>query len=257
MRLSGLIQQKVAWETYLDAARALKLFEGLLGTDLLNRLRDADDTNFRSAMAECEAAWFLAGKLHFKISPRPPGRSGRTLEFLLKRDNVEISTEVKAPGREITGNVWWGDDSDLLQQALESANKQFEEGTKNLLVLVPHLRTHIWADRKQLTKALIGDSVISIPIDLLTGEAGETSTKFKPSGHFLRVFRPEPKPRFTRVGAILSIEESFNSPKVDHRAYVVHNPYAQAPIPSDLWNDIPQFERIDDKIGWSDGTAFF
>src|SRR5262249_45427473 len=125
---------KSAWEVYLQAAFACGLFEGQHGADLRARLTGVDDDNFRSAMSECLAVWYLAGRLKLPIAPRPEGRPGRPLEFLIDHPQGEINVEVKAPYRPITGNFWWGDDSDALQAALYQANKQFKKDARNLLI---------------------------------------------------------------------------------------------------------------------------
>ena len=122
---------KAAWEVYLLAGFACGLFEGIHGADLRARLTGTDDDNFRSAMSECLAAWYLAGKLKLPIGPRPQGRPGHPLEFVIKLPDGDVNVEVKCPHRPITTEAWWGDDSDLLQRALHTANKQFEAGARN------------------------------------------------------------------------------------------------------------------------------
>ena len=131
---------KSAWEVYLIAAFACGLFAGQHGIDLRARLTGIDDDNFRSALSECMAAWYLAGHLKLPIEPRPEGRSDHPLEFALKLHEGDIKVEVKSPFRPITTGFWWGDDADLLESALQEANKQFRSGDRNLLVVVPRLR---------------------------------------------------------------------------------------------------------------------
>jgi hypothetical protein len=126
---------------YLLAAFACGLFEDPHGADLRARLTGSDDENFRSAMSECLAAWYLAGRLRLRVEPRPEGRPGHPLEFVIKLSSGDINVEVKAPYRQITDDAWWGDDADLLQSVLRNANKQFEAGARNLLVIVPELRS--------------------------------------------------------------------------------------------------------------------
>lgn len=102
---------KAAWEVYLFAAFACGLFENPHGPDLRSRLTGVDDDNFRSAMSECLAAWYLAGKRKLHVEARPEGRPGHPLEFVLKLSDGDINVEVKAPFRPITSDFWWGDDA--------------------------------------------------------------------------------------------------------------------------------------------------
>jgi hypothetical protein len=82
---------KSAWEVYLFAAFACGLLEGEHGSELRGRVTGADDDNFRSAMSECLAAWYLAGRLKLRIEPRPEGRTGRPLNL---RSNFRTVTSM-------------------------------------------------------------------------------------------------------------------------------------------------------------------
>jgi len=66
--------KKAAWETYLFTAFALGFFQGQRGQDLRARLRSRDADGFRSAIAECMACWFLAGRMKLPSDPVAPGR---------------------------------------------------------------------------------------------------------------------------------------------------------------------------------------
>jgi hypothetical protein len=103
---------KAAWEVYLFAAFACGLFDGTHGADLRSRLTGVDDDNFRSAMSECLAAWYLGGKRKLPVEARPEGRPGHPLEFVVKISDGDIGVEVKAPYRPITSDFWWGDDAE-------------------------------------------------------------------------------------------------------------------------------------------------
>jgi hypothetical protein len=249
---------KVALDTYLSAAYAVGLLDGESGKELCARLASPDDANFRSAKSECMAAWFLAGKLRLEVKPRPTGRPGHPLEFGLEADGIEIHAEVKAPRRDVSNDVWSGDDSDLLQRAVESANKQFRHGVANLLVITPELRIDVFSLRGQLTRAFFGEQMIEIPIKKGEGgPAGPTSLAFKPSGHFLKHYRDsgqsDATPRFTRISAVLCIEEIRVDDRIDHHAVVVHNPYAEISISEDPWGDLPQFVVRGKEMKWTDG----
>ena len=250
---------KSAWEVYLFAAFACGFFEDPHGADLRARLTGNDDENFRSAMSECLAAWYLTGRLRLRIEPRPEGRAGHPLEFVIKLPAGDIKVEVKAPYRPITDNLWWGDDAELLQGALRTANKQFEAGARNLLVIVPELRISVFDRRTPIERAFIGETIIQIPIDTRTGgPAGPTTFPFKQSGVFLRSWRTPSQetgqwtPRHTRIGAALFLNDYDDGVEVKHRALMVHNPNAAVPLPRDPWFGIPEFSRQSGRWEWSD-----
>lgn len=253
---------KAAWEVYLTAAFAIGLFDGKNGEDLRSRLRSPDDENFRSGIAECMAAWFLAGKQRLPVQPRPIGRKG-PLEFSIKQLDGDIHVEVKAPYAPILDRVTfsWGDDSHLLQRAIESANKQFNDDVRNLLVIVPNFRIPVHILLGQITRAFFGDMLIRIPIDVISGgPAGPATNIFEPSGHLLATklpsgtpFKPDNSPRFTRISALLCIEEVWGSQVIEHNVIVVHNPHARSPISEDLWEGLPQVVRRGDQMIRTDG----
>jgi hypothetical protein len=251
---------KSAWEVYLFAAFACGLFDGDHGKDLRARLTGVDDDSFRSAMSECLAAWYVAGHLKLAITPRPEGRPGHPLEFAITHRDGDINVEVKAPHRAVTTTFWWGDDSDLLQGALREANKQFAKGSRNLLVLVPTLRLPI-GDRWRLPieRSFIGEEVIRIPIDPQTGgPAGPTTFPFKQSGDLTKVWPRDDEngarreSRYTRVSAVLCLTHYDDGPEVKHRALIVHNPNAEAPLPREPWHGIPEFASDAGRWKWSD-----
>lgn len=263
--LKYLIKRKSAWDTYLSSANTLKLLDGEYGKDLIARLQDPNYDNFRSAMAECMAAWFLAGKLKFQLTPRPKGRKNNNpLEFLIKSNDDEICVEVKSPYRDATVGGW-GDGSDLLQAALESANKQFKPNVANLLAIIPEFPLSVFSYRRQLTTAFFGNQAIVIPINTQTGgPAGPETIEVIASGHFLRRTLPSGKPfkangdpRFTRVSSVISIEETINEglSYVEHNALVIHNPYSTKPLSREIWKDIPQFIPEENEIKWTDGAS--
>ena len=112
---------KAAWEAYLTAAFSIGLFEGPDGLDLRARLTGEDDNNHLSAISECFAAWYLAGRRRLDLKPRPAGDSRSRLEFLIQHPNGDINVEVKAPHRPVAVAFWWGDDSDLLDARSEGS----------------------------------------------------------------------------------------------------------------------------------------
>jgi hypothetical protein len=180
---------KAAWEAYLTAAFAIGLFNGRHGAELRARLTDTDDNNFSSAMSECFAAWYLAGRRRLTLEPRPSGRGAHCLEFAIKHDGGDIKVEVKAPYRAVTENFFWGDDSDLLEGALKEANKQLSKGQRNLLVLHPRLRLSIFPEfsRGPIERAFIGEEVVRIPLNTATGgPASPAYGAFNQNGRLLK-----------------------------------------------------------------------
>lgn len=263
-RLAWLRRKKAAWEAYIDAAILLNLLgDDDHGRELLRRLQSPDNRNFRSAMAECCAAWFLRSKLGLEVTPRPKGRKGRILDLALSTSDGKIAVEVKAPRRRPTQafGAWVGNDADLLQKQLEEANRQFSRDSRNLLILVPELREPLHQDRYQLVQAFYAEAGLDMPFDENTGSLGEPKPSFELSGHFLKQWPDRAddrrRPRFTRVGAVLSIEEIHESDRIGHRALVAHNPAALAPISEALWDDLPQAVERDGALMWSDGRSMF
>ena len=256
--LKYLIKRKSAWDTYLTSANILKLFDGEHGKDLIARLRDPNYYNFRSAIAECMTAWFLAGKLKFQLTPRPKGRKNNNpLEFLITNNGDEIYVEVKSPYRDATVGGW-GDGSDLLQSVLKSANRQFKPNVANLLAIIPDFPLSVFSYRRQFTTAFFGNQAIVIPINTQTGgPAGPETIEVRASGHFLKRFKANGAPRFTRVSSVISIEETIDEglSYVEHNALVIHNPYSTKPLSREIWKDIPQFISEENEIKWTDGAS--
>ncbi len=247
-----LRKDKAAWEAYLTAAFVCGLFEGDSGADLRARLTSPDVANFRGAMSECLAVWFIAGKRRLPVRARPEGAGRSILEFAIVAGNIEVKVEVKAPFRELDSSFFWGDDSDALEGALTSANRQFRPDEVNLLVIVPSLRLDIFplGNRRPIEKAFIGEDFIQIPIDTRTGgPAGPHALVFKEVG---RLTKRWPEPRYTRVGAALLLGEIEGRDAIEHRALLVRNPNAINPVGSDLFSGVPEFRLDGQRWRWSD-----
>jgi len=254
-----------AWAHYLSGAQAAGLFAKGCSADLLARLRSPKDENFRSALAECTVAWYLRDILGFELGARPSGRDGRELEFSASVDDIEFHVEVKSPHRpRPKSGSWDGDDADLLQSAMKSAQKQFSDDTTNLLVIVPELRTDVFGRRDQLTRAFFGTTAYTWLIDTRTGKpTGDEGIKFKNDGHFLKKHSREVggkrvmSPGYTRIGGVLTIERFAEGDGLVHKALVVHNPMAARRLPEDLWLEAPQFIPRGDTMVWSDKSDPF
>jgi hypothetical protein len=247
---------KAAWEVYLTAAFAIGLFDGEHGKELRARLTGSDDNNFSSAISECFAAWYLAGHRQLIVRPRPTGLDRHLLEFLIECTDGDINVEVKAPYRALTGeSFWWGDDSDLLEGAIQQAQKQFAKGQRNLLVVNPRLRLSIFPKfhRAPIERAFVGEEVITIPLDAATGgPAGPDYMAFKQNGRLLKRW---PEPRYTRISAALFLTEREQDGEVMPLALIIHNPNAELPLPREMWHGIPEFFLDGDRWRWSDEDA--
>jgi hypothetical protein len=264
-RVSKLRKKRAAWDTYLTAAYAIGLFDGPSGQDLRSRLQSPDEDNFRSAISECLAAWFLAGRCRLPVEPRPIGRPRHPLELCTQHPDGEIHVEVKAPHRRVVKTVWIGDDSDLLQQALESANKQFRDDVRNLLVIVPELRISVFDHRSQITRAFFVEMTLNWLVDTATGKSVDpVFDDFKPSGHFLETrsrtgapFKRDLSARFTRISAVLCIEEILGEQSIEHNALVLHNPNAHLHVTEELWRGLPQLVRREGQMVWTDHAGLW
>lgn len=259
---------RAAWESYASTAASIGLLDDPHGRDLLARLRSPDESNFRGAMAECMVCFLLHRELRLPVSARPAGRPGKTLELAITRPEGDILVEVKARLRdpEPRERVIVGNDSDLLRDTLELANKQFEKGCRNLLVLVPRLRVQ-GTLLEQLREALYVEDRVAIPIDLeIGGPAGEPYPLQVPNGSFLRrwptggaVPQAEAAPRYKRISAVLCVDEGLEAVPlsltgeawVGRAAWVLHNPNAEVAIPEALFATLPQFVVGGNEMVWT------
>lgn len=258
--------RKEAWAHYLGAASTCGMFSGDDGKELLGRLQGVDDKGFRSAIAECFACWFFSQKLKLPLSPRPHGRTGKNLDLLVQLPTGPACVEVKAPYRaRPRTRVWSGDDADKLADCLDEANKQFAKDAKNILVIVPQLRTSVCGERYQLIRAFLGNIDITVPIDPSTGPVGPAEWRFFQEGKFLKLHRDQGDshdltPRFTRVSAAVCIEDPIildEPPRVVHSAVVLINPFAERSVDRTVFSPYPHIPLEDNTLRWSDGCDPF
>ena len=263
VRLKSARALRAAWEVYLDAAEACDL----LDAEMVGYLRSNDAEKFRGAIAEGCAAWLLAGKLGHPVGPRPKGRNGKVLDMAVRVGTTDINVEVKAPRVASLNDEWKV--RELLQSKLDNAGQKFEEGQCNVLVLYPQFPTALHVRREPLTEAFIAEEKYFVPVamhDDVEPSAAPYSG-FELSGKLLR---PKSKPvqgevtipQFTRVSAIVSIEERLHPSILDleecmfaevkHEVLVVHNPHALVPLSEELFSDYPQFVRRGDVMFWND-----
>lgn len=259
--------KRAAWETYLYSAFACGFFEEPKGSDLRGRLESREHSDFRSAIAECMTCWFIASKLHFPVYPDAKGRGQKVLDMRIVADQQDIGVEVKAPyTAPEQGKTVWGHDGLHLAAAMTAANKQFDKGVPNLLVLAPQLRRPVYSLREQLTTAVYGEMKLTMPYDMSRGcAAGPIEMEFSREGKLLqrrkpngKTVKPDGMPGFTRISAVLVIEETgphFGGGRTEawfgHSALVAHNPYAEHDLAPRLFGEFVQ--DLGDGYGWSDG----
>ena len=130
-----------------------------------------------------------------------------------------------------------------------------------MLVLAPHFRFEIYPERFQLVRALIGQHVYVIPT---TPGAFKPHSAFKPDGRLVKLHGSPagPQPRFTRVSAVVTLEEVLRLPSdrlhdldagFERRPLVVHNPFAATPLSESVFANCPQMVRRDNAMEWTDG----
>ena len=252
------------WARYLRSASNAGLLAA--DNDVLSRLRLLEGEHFRSAMAECTAAWLFADQLRLSVGAKPPGRNGKVLDLMTVIPGRDVCVEVKAPYRIRTQNAWAGDDADIIVKALSEANSQFDNTGPNILVIVPTVLPRFHHDRHAIIAALLGKPVIAMTINKRTGEAvGDPRSAFILDGRFTKLIRDGKAPGYTRVSAVITIEASpretvhslFKRPlwisyAITHNVLVVHNPFAMYPIAPPVFNRWPQIVRAGDVMQWTD-----
>lgn len=254
---SGERPLRDTWAKYLVAARDCGL---LMDHDVIARLTGTCDDGFRSALAECAAAWFLT-TLGFAVKARPEQTTSRNVDLLATFDTTDVYVEVKAPYVPRPPHRWAGDDAAALRKCvMDAGNGQFKRGRVNLLLVVPALRNEIYHDRGQLLKATIGEMAIAVPVSLDDRPAPPAHPTFLQTGKLARPRRTAEgafTTDFTRISAVMSLEHRFryisdDETEIRHSAIVIHNPFAAIPIPSAAFGDLPQWVVHDGMMGWSD-----
>jgi hypothetical protein len=233
-----LVTYSDAWARYLACAFRIGLFHGAPGNDLRARLTGTDDDNFVSAMNECLAAWFLVDHLGLSATPRPSGKNRRVLELAIGLSDGELFVEVKGLIRPIFPDLK-NENLNILVSALDAANRQFEKGRRNLLVIVPRMMNFLFpfltdVVTEELVGVFLGTRAVSVGPD---GARRETP---RPTGAFLKG-RPENRVWFTTTGGVLVPSEQVQAPGMRYTARLIHNPNAKVGLPTTIWGDLPQF----------------
>jgi hypothetical protein len=253
---TGDLLQQSAWSMYVDAAIKCGL---LPETELESRLHGTNDDNFRSAISECMAAWYLGG-LGFEVKPRPEATTSRNVDFLLNKSGLDLYTEVKAPCPPA------GDGAPSLRKSISDAGAdQFKRGRVNLLVICPALDFPVCRERKQLIEATIGQLLYEVPVSLDGSPPPKGGVAFHQTGKLAKWNKNKQTGAFTtdftRISAVMTLESQHaldvetGAEEIDHRALVAHNPFATHPISPELFGDLPQWviNRETQTMGWNDG----
>jgi hypothetical protein len=247
-------QARQRWNRWIANALSAGLFEAPHGAELKSRLTGIDHDGFRSALAECMTCWALSSELGLQVIPRPSGRGGCVLEFAVQTIQGEISFEVKSP--RLRGSNHFGpalpqpaalniySAALAMRAALRSANRQFAHARRNILVIalpeIDKAPATMFCEKwpASLIRAFYGDP------RAMTAPSGRTANQFVAEGNFLK--RPGGVPRFTRISAVIGLEDSRWCPKL--QAAVVHNPYSLEPVDSSIFGEWRQFGEVNGEI---------
>lgn len=270
-----------AWNVYVASSDTL----GVLSADHKRKLQSPDWDQFHSALDEAMTAWYLCGvQKAALVEKEPQGNCRHRLELSVQKGGQIINVEVKSvrtpspeeweklsawKARGSKGKcplsktrqtmydpdfgVWYGDNSGLIKEAVENAGRQFKKEEANVLVVVPSFRKPLWQSRVQLIHALFGFQAFSFSVGNGSAPCNVTPV-FKPNGHFIRQHKGEPQPRYTRIGAVVSIEERLVPQGIIHEVLVVHNPNALCPIEKVVFESVPQFISNNGEGSWTDGA---
>ncbi len=242
------------WNRWIHLAISAGMFKEPYGAELKSRLTGIDHDGFRSALAECMTCWALSSELGLQVRPRPSGQAGRVLEFAVQTNQGDISFEVKSPRLGMSSylaaesarlhtplNTYSA--AVAMRAALRSANRQFVRARRNILVIAspeinePGVTT---AERlpASLLRAFYGEQ------RAITTASGPPANQFVPEGNFLK--RPGGVPRFTRISAVVGLEQASGRPEV--RGAVLHNPCSEKPVDFSLFGQWTQFGAIGGEI---------
>jgi hypothetical protein len=250
-----------SWCAYLGAAEATGL---LTAAELRANLTGDDDDSFRGAMAECEAVWFFRERLGGVVRPKVDPKDSKNSDFAASLEALEVHCEVKAPCVPRMNNTWAGDDAKILRSCVDAAGSQLKKGRCNIVVLVPTLRIEVFSDRDQLLKAIIGEQALSVFVSLDDSPAPPPKPTFLQKGKLARLHPKKDgsvSTDFTRISAVMSLEHVFvdndrDETVADHRVVVVHNPFAEVPLPASALAAFPQLVKVEDgAMAWTDRQA--
>ncbi len=243
-----------AWAEYIKAGTTC----GLVDETMIRRLRDPDEDTFRGAIAECHAAWFLSTKQRLKVTPNPLGNERSVLDLKAEGPSGWFNVEVKAPHVPRLSGLQFGNDSKVLEATMQGAAKQLRSGQPNLVLIVPSIRVSAIDHRDQML-ALVGQHGVEVFVDLSEDGTAEAlpppRAAFFQKGRLVRGLKKTPEglmPGHTRVSAVAALEDDlvYGAPETRSRFLVIHNPFAEVPLPPEPFDPHPQFVRSGDSIHW-------
>jgi hypothetical protein len=263
MLLPAFAAKAKMWGIYILSAQNHGLFEGNDGSDLKSRLTRKSDEGFYGALGECLACWYFADKLRFGINPKPIGNRNKKLDMQLITSFGKPMVEVKAPCQfEVIGEpLMYGSDSTQIPNCVKTANSQFPKGGMNILFLTPHLPVPLYQIRGSLVRTFFVVPKMPFKIDRKTNRLISSGPiQYHPEGKFLdKRTRGGHDVGFTRISAVLCIEECFNPNlpelseyEIGHHVLFLRNPNAEVPLPDTLKPDCPELLHDGNTIKWSD-----
>lgn len=228
--------------------------------ELVSRLRGTHDDHFRGAMAECLVAWYFMTRRRMKVVPHPEDSASKNVDLAIHSAGSVVYGEVKAPFVPVVNRIWSGGEQDRVLKLLQKAAAQCKPGRSNLVILVPVVRSPIFSNRFQILNPTIGEHVIHIPIRYDGNPPLPPRPGFNQTGKLAKLL-PGPGGVFTtdltRISALMSIEETLvagttSRIRLSHNVVVIHNPFAQNPIPRTFFGRVPQLVRKGGIMRWTD-----
>jgi len=235
-----------AWRIHLAAWLEFGEKHGALDNDRVSRLRLVHDWNaWNQVLNELRIPYFLARVYRLSVKYLPPTHGRKTPDVRIVSGKCQVNVEIKTPGNTPPFDMGrartLGADTATMKGAIAQANNQFRRGEINLLAIGCQLLQVCPAkDDQYLRRALIGQHVLTWPVNVVTGETGQPYTEFRQDGKF----QPE---RFTRVSGVLALSDTpygadmrlvenrtkYRAPHQYH-CVVHHNPYAIRRLDPDL-----------------------
>jgi hypothetical protein len=176
------------------------------------------------------------------------------LEFAVRTGQGEVNFEVKSPRLQRAGRFRKEEASAgafdnysaalAMSAALRSANRQFVRSERNVLVIaLPEVgdKSARMLNEKwpwPIIRALYGEEQLTVP------PSGGARSSALATGNFLK--RLNGTPRFTRISAVVELEDSFPHPNL--QAVVLHNPHSEKPLDWSMFGSWRQSAAIDGEI---------
>jgi hypothetical protein len=215
---------------------------GVLDSHLTERLRAIDPSAHASAVATCLACWVFGGMLGCRVSSRG-GEAGVALGVSSLSDTYAVDVRVPEPSADGTSGI---------SRALEVAARPLAPPHKNLLVLVPSLRSARRTDRGELERALVGD----LTMDAQGGTGWLASRPDVSAVVVLEVLETHATDEPSEPGDLAEWSPRRTTPDSDlwpeHGGLVVHNPFAASPTSDTTFARFPELVKRGTSLVWTD-----